>query len=224
MKEDHPVLNKFELETVPIGIGGKRMHFYRVGNWGPFIEKLFADGKSRFTDFPHWIKIWEASLVLADYLLDTGLSTQKSVLEIGAGMGITGMFLAAFGHPVVITDDDDDSLDLLRLNVEYNKLVNAQVKKLDWRHPDLTGQFDIICGAEAIPPETAFSPAAAMLRKHLKPDGRIYLAHDRQRSNAEKFISRLPADMTVETIGKTFRGKDTARRIAIHIIQFAQIP
>src|SRR6056297_1299942 len=104
MKEDHPVLNKFELETVPIGIGGKRMHFYRVGNWEPFIEKLFADGKSRFTDFPHWIKIWEASLVLADYLLDTGLSTQKSVLEIGAGMGITGMFLAAFGHPVVITD------------------------------------------------------------------------------------------------------------------------
>ncbi|MFO7840264.1 MAG: methyltransferase domain-containing protein [Desulfosalsimonadaceae bacterium] len=216
--ENHPISAKYELETVPIGIGGKRMQFYRVGNWEPFIEKLFAEGGS-FTDFPHWIKIWEASLVLADYLLDAGLDCPQSVLEIGAGMGITGMFLAAFGHEVTLTDNQEDSLALLRLNVEYNGLSgNAQVRFLDWHEPDLEDRFDIICGAEVIYRESAFAPLTALFRRHLKPGGRIFLAHDRQRNSTEKFISRLPQDMTAESIGKTFSGKDMARRIIIHTI------
>jgi len=219
MNSDHHYLTaKYELEAVPIGIGGKRMEFYRIGDWAPFIEKLFDDEGGGFTDFPTWIKIWEASLVLTDYMLDSLLGTPQTVLEIDAGMGITGMFLAAFGHHVSITDDKDDSLDLLRLNVEHNALKNANVKKLDWHHPDLTQQFDVICGAEVA--STASSALLNLCRNHLKPDGAVYLAHDRQRINADKLISQLPKDMTVEEIGKTFTGKDTARRIVIHIIRF----
>ncbi len=218
--ENHPISTKYELETVPIGIGGKRMQFYRVGNWEPFIEKLFAEGGS-FTDFPHWIKIWEASLVLADYLLEAGLKRPQSVLEVGAGMGITGMFLAAFGHEVTLTDNQEDSLALLRLNVEYNSLSDyARIRSLDWHEPDLEGRFDIICGAEVIYQESAFAPLTALFRRHLKPEGRIYLAHDRQRNSSEQFISRLPRAMTAESVTKTFRGADMARRIVIHTIKF----
>jgi len=213
-------MSKYELETVPIGIGGKRMQFYRVGNWEPFIEKLFAEGGS-FTDFPHWIKIWEGSLVLTDYLLETEMPTPQTVLEIGAGMGITGMFLAAFGHHVTLTDYADDCLDLLRLNVEHNALEkNTRIKKLDWRQPDLDERFDMICGAEVIYKESAFEPVITLFRQYLKPDGRIYLAHDRQRTSADKLISQLPNDMAVETTGKTFTGKDTARRILLHTLRF----
>ncbi len=214
--------SKYELETVPIGIGGKRMEFYRVGNWEPFIEKLFDDKNGRFTDFPMWIKIWEASLVLTDYMLDNLSPTPpQNVLEINAGMGITGMFLAAFGHHVYITDDEDDSLDLLRLNVEHNGLKNVRIKKLDWQHPDLTSQFDIICGAEVIYKESSLQPLLCLCRRYLKPGGAIYLSHDRQRMNVDRFIDQLPENMTVERVGKTFTGKDMARRIIIHIIRMA---
>ena len=223
---DFPIMDKYDLETVPIGIGGKRMQFYRIADWEPFIEKLFSGESGSFTDFPHWIKIWEASLVLTDYLLDEGLKTKgqletsQSVLETGAGMGITGMFLAAFGYPVLLTDYDADCLELLRLNIAYNELTNARVRKLDWDQPELDGQFDIICGAEVIYRESIIPSLTALFRKHLKPDGRIYLAHDHQRSNVEKFMARLPADMRAESVVKTFRGQDMARRIVIHILRF----
>ena len=216
---NHPIETKYELETVPIGIGGKRLEFYRVGNWAPFIENIFDENR-RFTDFPLWIKIWEASLVLTDYLLDGELKSPKSILEIGAGMGVTGLFLAAFGHSVLFTDTEDDSLELLRLNAAHNKLENVKIQKLNWGHSDLNTQFDIICGTEVIYKETSIQPLIRLCRKNLKPGGTLYLAHDRQRVNVEKFIKNLPTDMTVEEIGKTFTGKDMARRIVIHIIRF----
>ena len=217
--KNHPISTKYELETVPIGIGGKRMEFYRVGNWTPLIEKHFADENSKFTDFPVWIKIWEASLVLTDYLLDEVLKEPKTVLEIGAGMGITGMFLAAFGHQVTSTDSEDDSLDLLKLNIEHNRLGNIHTQKLDWHEAELEEKFDLICGSEIIYKESDIEPVAALIRKHLKPDGSVYLAHDQQRMNVGKFVDQLPRDLTVEEIGKTFTGKDMARRILIHIIR-----
>lgn len=225
--EEFPIMNKYELEKVPIGIGGKRMQFYRIADWEPFIKNLFSGESGSFTDFPHWIKIWEASLVLTDYLLDEGLKTEgqletsQSVLETGAGMGITGMFLAAFGYSVLLTDYDEDCLELLRLNIAHNELNNARVRKLDWNQPEIEGQFDIICGAEVIYRESIIPQLTALFRKHLKPGGRIYLAHDHRRSNVEKFIARLPADMRAETVVKTFRGQDMARRIVIQIIGFA---
>ena len=215
------IMKKYDLETVPIGIGGKRLEFYRVGNWEPFIENIL-DENSRFTDFPLWIKIWEASLVLTDYLLDGVMQkTPQTILELGAGMGVTGLFLSAFGHHVTLTDNEDDSLALLRLNVTHNGLQTANIQKLDWMQADLNGQFDILIGAEVIYTEDSIQPFISLCRKNLKPDGTLYLAHDRQRTNVEKFIKNLPKDMTVDEIGKTFTGKDTARRIVIHVIRFA---
>ncbi len=216
------IREKYELETVPIGIGGKRMEFYRVANLEPFIEKLFSGGKGRFSEFPHWVKIWEASLVLADYLLDTGLKEQSSVLEIGAGMGITGMFLAAFGHRVTITDNNPDCLELLELNARHNGLSNAVIKKLDWQAPDLTGGFDIICGTEVVYQESQAPDLVSLFRRFLNPGGTVYLAHDHQRMKIEEFISSLPADTAVEKIARTFKGKDTAKRIIIHAVSFAE--
>ena len=217
--ENHPIKTKYELETVPIGIGGKRMEIYRVGDWTSLIEKHFADENSKFTDFPVWIKIWEASLVLTDYLLDEVLKEPKTVLEIGAGMGITGMFLAAFGHEVTSVDSEDDSLDLLQLNAEHNGLNNITIQKIDWHDADLGEKFDLICGSEIIYKESDIEPVESLIRKHLKPDGAAYLAHDQQRMNVEKFVEQLHEDLAVEEIAKTFTGKDMARRILIHVIK-----
>ena len=47
-----------------------------------------------------WVKIWEASIALTDHLIHMGLGTEKEILEVGAGMGVTGLFLAAFGQNI----------------------------------------------------------------------------------------------------------------------------
>jgi len=141
---------KYELELIPIGIGGKELELYGVGNWDRFIRQLERNGLGDLSEFPFWIKFWEASFVLTEYLLSLELDPAARILEIGAGMGVAGLFLGAFGYPVTITDYDDDVLALLLENVSRNRLHTVSIRKLDWLHPDLETTYDLICGSEVI--------------------------------------------------------------------------
>jgi hypothetical protein len=62
---------KYELELVPIAIGGKRLHFYSITNWDVFVDHLALEGEAYIKNFPFWVKIWEGSVALADDLSGT---------------------------------------------------------------------------------------------------------------------------------------------------------
>ncbi|UCD86735.1 MAG: hypothetical protein JSV01_02865 [Desulfobacterales bacterium] len=104
---------KYKLEVVPVAVSGKRLQLYCVSNWDIFVDKLAQEGEEYIENFPFWVKIWEASVVLADHLVRIGLGKKKEILEIGAGMGVTGLFLGAFGHTVTVTDYEEEALELM---------------------------------------------------------------------------------------------------------------
>ena len=60
------------------------------------------------------------------------LPKEAAILEIGAGMGVVGLFMGACGYRVTITDFDEEVLELLRLNAAHNGLDTVSVRKLDW--------------------------------------------------------------------------------------------
>ncbi|UCF58084.1 MAG: methyltransferase, partial [Deltaproteobacteria bacterium] len=63
----------------------------------------FIDPQDIFHDFPLWIKVWEASFVLAEYLAGLDVEPGKRFLEIGCGIGVVGIVAASFGHHVTMT-------------------------------------------------------------------------------------------------------------------------
>jgi len=220
--ETIPFREKYELEVIPITIREKRLELYGVGNWDIFVNRLEQIGEEYIKEFPFWVKIWEASIVLADHLIQIGLEKEKEILEIGAGMGVTGLFLAAFGHKVTITDHEEDALELLRMNVEQNRLNNVSVKKLDWDNPDLTGKYDIICGSELIYNETSIEPVINLFRKYLQPEGTVFIAHDSRRMCMMKFIGMVPGRFEIENIAKTLRGKGDLYKTLIHVLSLKE--
>ena len=140
MTKSKNIAEKYELEQTPISINGKRLELYRVKNIDPIINDLANKGEKDISHFPFWVKVWESSIVLASHLINMDIEKGKEILEIGAGMGVAGLFLGLLGHKVTITDYEDDALELLRMNVKHNQLNNMSVKKLDWNLPDLTGK------------------------------------------------------------------------------------
>jgi len=211
-----PIHEKYKLERIPIGIGGKQLELYGVGNWERFVQQLERDGLGDLSDFPFWIKFWEASFVLTDYLLSLKLDHQSAVLEIGAGMGVAGLFLGAFGHSVTITDYDDDVLELLQVNVARNRLNTVSVRKLDWLCPDLETRYDLICGSEVIYKEMFFDPLVDLFQACLRPAGRIVLAHNAQHRCIARYIETLPDRYDIGTQIRTLRGESGTHQIMLH--------
>ena len=212
------IREKYQLQTIPIAIGGHRLELYQVSNYDVFADHLEQEGSTYIKEFPFWVKIWEASIVLAHHLIQIGLDKELTVLEIGAGMGIAGLFLASHGHEVTITDYEEDALELLRMNAELNGLTDVSISRLDWYNPDLTGQYDIICGSELIYSETSLKPIIDLFRRYLRPGGTVFLAHDVQRMCLVKFIGMVPGRFDIENVVKKFEGENKFRRVVIHTL------
>jgi predicted nicotinamide N-methyase len=70
------------------------------------------------------LRLWEAGATLAEYLLqDPSLVKDKRVVELGAGVGLTGLVAAGCcgASSVHVTDYTDACLDNLRHNVSINR-------------------------------------------------------------------------------------------------------
>lgn len=198
-------LNSISLEEEKITIRGKTLTIYLPAK----LEEVFeGDPFLEVEKFPFWFKIWEASLVLADYLAT--LSPPKRILELGAGLGVVSLFASLFGHDVLATDNEDLPLQFIEMSALKNNL-KLRTKKLDWTNPELSEKFDLIMGSEIIYKRTLFEPLLKLFQSNLNDGGEILLSHSLERKRilvpflkeAEKFfliqtsIRRLKSEQEV---------------------------
>ena len=102
--------------------------------------------------------LWASALVLTFYLQQNKFNFKnRRVLELGAGVGLCGLYLAKIGATVVLTDASmfPNVLDNLREMIETNKLQDrAKVAELNWGSFDdhstelLKLEFDYIIGSD----------------------------------------------------------------------------
>lgn len=85
------------------------------------------------------LTLWRAAPLLCDFLVENAadIVVGKTVLELGAGLGLCGILAGALGAKrVVITDGDSESLEGMRVNVDKNKGILlpgvVDCKQLRW--------------------------------------------------------------------------------------------
>ncbi|MCJ7773467.1 MAG: protein N-lysine methyltransferase family protein [Desulfobacterales bacterium] len=210
----------YELELVPIKIKGNSIELWTVKKWKEAVEAEYENEAEYFRNFPLWIKIWEASLVLSDHLSRKTIDMTSTILELGAGMGLTGIALGSMGYSVTITDYNDDALAILKKNVAHNKLKNVRVRKLDWFHPHIEEKYNIICGSELIYKEEVINPLISLLQKVLEPDGTAFIAHDINRKSMTPFLKKAESIFQIKSSLKTLKTDNDLYKIAIHTIRF----
>jgi predicted nicotinamide N-methyase len=87
-------------------------------------------------------EVWDSALVLCN---SASLSSfqkvfsfkNKSILEIGSGTGITGIYLSTFNPKKIILTDKSSSLDLIKINIDENrhlipKECDIVVEEFNW--------------------------------------------------------------------------------------------
>ncbi|XXG41231.1 hypothetical protein AAC387_Pa01g1741 [Persea americana] len=87
--------------------------------------------------------VWPGAVLLNDYLSKNVKMLQGlSVIELGSGVGITGILCSRFCHEVVLTDHNKEVLKILNKNIELHSSSAAPscdglvAEKLEWGNDD----------------------------------------------------------------------------------------
>ncbi|MDH3329188.1 MAG: protein N-lysine methyltransferase family protein [Desulfobulbaceae bacterium] len=208
------IKGQYKVGFEPLQFGGIRLNLLTVSD----LEQLL-DGKDALknvSDFPFWVKLWEAAIVLAQFLAGQKYSDNASLIELGAGLGVPGLVAAAAGCPVTLTDYEDLILDFERVSAAASGLDNVAFEILDWKNPPELKQYDIIAGAEILFREEFFEPLLNVMRRLLKPDGVIYLAHDIKRKSLKPFLQMAEAEYNIAASRRTLKSLEEDKVILLN--------
>ncbi|KAK2441622.1 putative methyltransferase family protein [Trifolium repens] len=109
--------------------------------------------------------VWPGAMLLNDYLSkNVEMFEGSTVIELGSGVGITGILCRRFCNKVVLTDHNEEVLKIIKKNIELHSSPEnisptshgLVAEKLEWGNTDQIneilqkhpGGFDIILGAD----------------------------------------------------------------------------
>ncbi|XP_073134338.1 uncharacterized protein [Henckelia pumila] len=105
--------------------------------------------------------VWPGAVLLNNYLSENEeILRGCSVIELGSGVGITGMLCHRFCREVVLTDHNEEVLKILEKNIELHissqSHAGLKSEKLEWGNPEQLEKilqshpegFDLILGAD----------------------------------------------------------------------------
>ena len=196
------IREKYSLTFDSLKVSGNTVRILKVAD----LEE-FLDGKDPLADvseFPFWIRLWDAAMILS-YVLGAQTETKgKRLLELGAGLGAPGLAAAAAGFDVTLSDYENIIMDFQKVSAAASGLTNVEFSHLDWLNPPEIEPFDVLAGAEILFRDEFFEPLLNIFKTCLKPDGMIYLAHDSKRQSLGKFLKIAQADFDISLKEQSF--------------------
>jgi predicted nicotinamide N-methyase len=209
---------KYPVEVVPLNIGGKTLRVIQFKDLGAYIETLVDSEPVACLDLPFWAKVWESGFVLAHFLGRQPVVAGRRILEIGAGIGIVGVYAALCGHDVTITDNNGDALLFARGHTLLNGCPHVPVRHLDWRTPELDRPYDMIVGADVVYDRRSYGDLVRFLKAALAPDGIVFLAKNEQ-FQARAFLAALTENFEFKQSVQTIRSEDRIQQISLFAIR-----
>jgi len=210
----HRIRKKYKVGFEPLRIRDVELKILQVQD----LEQLLA-GKDPFADvsiFPFWVKLWEASLMLADIMASMPCEPGQTLLELGAGLAAPGLVAAARGYKVTLSDYEPHILDFQRVSAAANGLHEVDFRIIDWKKPPVMPRFNTIIGAEILFRDEFFQPLLDVFNQYLAPDGTIYIAHDARRKSLPKFLDLAQKEYQVAVSARKMKSEEGELTIIIN--------
>ena len=179
----------YSSEPIEVVIGSRSLTLLRVKDLERLVDReaLLRDNTE---EPPYWAHLWTGALTLARYL-DSFIDVRdQTVLDLGCGLGLTGIVAAQKGGRVTFADKEVAAVSFARENARLNGCARYGVQQIDFTQDILETDFALILGAEILYDRPTFPALVRFLARHLSPAGRAILA-DAKRTNTQDFYQRL---------------------------------
>ena len=128
------------------------------------------------SSFPYWTRLWPSSIALARYIrAHYDEFPGKTVLEIGAGLGLPSFIVSSYASSVKVTDHIPEAITWLNENIKRLGLANIKAENLDWTAP-LKEKADIILLSDVSYDPDSFEPLSLMIDKYLDQGSKVIVA------------------------------------------------
>ena len=164
----------------------------RVKNLDDMVDRVSDEEFAADERLPYWAELWPSAEALSRFIFkNPQLITGRSVMELGCGLGLTSISIARQQpRRLVITDYEQDALDMAALNFRQNGLPLPERQLMDWRQPSCESRYDCIVAADVVYEERFFLPLLRVFRQCLNKEGYIILAEP-NRAVARSFFDLL---------------------------------
>lgn len=186
------MLAKYDTESLELTVGALRLTLLRVKDLERYVdrESLLRDDAE---EPPYWAHLWTGAITLARYVEERIDCTDLRVLDLGCGLGLTGVIAGLKGGHVTFADKEPEALTFAAANARMNNCPLFETRVLDFmkeEQNELEQRFPLILGAEILYDRPAFPILAMFLNRHLALHGRAIFA-DARRTNTEEFYHQL---------------------------------
>ena len=183
------VLHPYDTEPFDLTIGSQQLALLRVKDLERWVDRE-ALLRDETEEPPYWAYLWTGALTLARYVEEHIDCRDLSVLDLGCGLGVTGIIASLKGGHVTFADKEPPAVAFAMMNAQMNNCPLFAARTLDFICDTLDTQFSLILGAEILYDRPTFPALVAFLQHHLTPQGRAVFA-DARRTNTEEFYCQL---------------------------------
>ena len=162
---------------VEVQVGDRVWLLDRAADLEALWNQMDGDDMGLDERLPYWAEVWPASVLLGRHILRNADRLKgRTCLDVGCGLGLTGMIAASVGAHVLAFDYEWPAVFFARRNAALNKVSQALWTVMDWREPAVkAGAFEFIWAGDVLYEKRFFTPLVNLFRHALAPGGRIWI-------------------------------------------------
>jgi predicted nicotinamide N-methyase len=176
------------LRTQNLELAGHRFTFQLPADQDEMLEHALAGEQSGTSDWdPYWGLLWAAAPKTAELILGAAWPKGLKAIELGCGIGLTGLAAVTAGMDVTFADHSSAAVSMALNNVLLNDLPPAKGLTFDWNQPP-NEVFDFAFASDVLYDIRGHQPLITTLNQILAKGGTAWIG-DAGRINAPHFVT-----------------------------------
>lgn len=213
--------SKYTFEKVSLAISGEAFVLYLVSDVDALLEELLAKGEGHEDvldeRIPYWAELWHSAIGMAEFILeDERFGAQTKVLELGCGLGLSGIAAGRKGCELIMSDYLEEAIQMAELGWLENMGTPANTQIIDWRNIDPQLEVEWVLAADVAYEARNFEPLLMAFRTLLKPGVKALLSEP-GRGIAKPFLASLAQEgFSVLRSSRKIKWKGTENTVGIY--------
>jgi predicted nicotinamide N-methyase len=186
------VLESFAVEDREQPDTARTLEAWTVADLELMIDTDELLRNSSGTEPPYWALVWIGARAIAAQMLDSPPPIETRVLDLGCGLGLSGIAAGLNGAHILFADSVAEALEFAKAGALHHGLTHFETRQLDFTKDSLGETFDLILAADIVYQPDDYTPLVDFLDAHLARPG-VLLLSESLRADAKQVVRALEA-------------------------------